>query len=82
MVRTSYGLPSPARDLLLVVTSTPPDTILLGDVDLDGAVNFLDIPAFITLLIAGDYQAEADINIDDVVDFADIPLFIDILVGQ
>lgn len=66
----------------LVVTSTPPDTILLGDVDLDGAVNFLDIPAFITLLIAGDYQAEADINIDDVVDFADIPLFIDILVGQ
>ena len=66
----------------LVVTSTPPDTILLGDVDLDGAVNFLDIPAFITLLIAGDYQAEADINIDDIVDFADIPLFIDILVGQ
>lgn len=55
---------------------------MLGDVDLDGAVNFLDIASFIALLQAGEYQAEADINQDDVVNFSDIPLFIDILTAQ
>ena len=59
-----------------------PAPIVLGDVDLDGAVNFLDIASFIALLQAGEYQAEADINQNDVVNFSDIPLFIDILTAQ
>ncbi len=55
---------------------------ILGDVNLDGAVNFSDIPSFISILISGGYQAEADIDQNDEVDFADIPLFIDILMNQ
>ena len=55
--------------------------VLEGDVNLDGAVTFSDIPAFIGLLQSGDYQAEADANSDTFVDFADIPVFIAILQG-
>ena len=52
---------------------------LLGDVNLDGTVSFLDISPFIAVLSAGDYQFEADVNRDGVVDFLDISPFIGIL---
>lgn len=54
----------------------------LGDVNMDGAVDFSDIPAFIAVLTSGVFQAEADCNQDGVVDFSDIPPFIAILVGS
>ena len=60
----------------VVAAPTPP---LLGDVNLDGDVNFIDISPFIALLTSGDFQAEADINLDDEVSFLDIPHFISIL---
>ena len=56
--------------------------MLKGDVDLDSAVNFSDIPPFIAILSGGGYQAEADCNCDEVVNFADIPAFIAILTGN
>lgn len=65
-----------------LVVTTAPNSFLLGDVNLDGTVDFADIPAFIALLQSGAFQGEADINLDGVVDFADIPLFIDILISQ
>ena len=55
---------------------------LKGDVNLDGVVNFADIPAFIAVLQSGEFQAAADCSCDTVVDFADIPAFIAILSGQ
>ena len=55
--------------------------IFLGDANQDGVVDFSDIPAFIAILLAGDFLEEADVNQDDVVDFADIPPFIEILIG-
>ena len=55
--------------------------ILLGDVNLDGVVDFSDIPAFIAVLQAGGFQAEADINQGGLVSFADITPFIAILIG-
>ena len=55
---------------------------LKGDVDLSGAVDFSDVPAFIGILQAGVFLAEADANCDTVVDFADIPAFIAILQVQ
>ncbi len=57
-------------------------TTLKGDVDLDGAVNFLDIAPFIAILQSGTYQAEADCDCSGAVDFADIPAFIAILQGM
>ena len=57
-------------------------TVLKGDVNLDGAVDFDDIPAFITVLQSGVFQAEADCDCSTVVDFSDIPAFISILQSQ
>lgn len=55
------------------------DSVLLGDVNMDGAVNFLDISPFIGVLSANGFQAEADVNGDDVVNFLDIAVFISLL---
>ena len=55
---------------------------LVGDVDLNGRVDFGDIPAFIAVLQSGGYQIEADANEDGELDFADIPPFIQIIQGD
>jgi len=56
--------------------------IVLGDVNLDGMVDFSDIPAFIAVLSSGEFQAEADCDQSGMVSFADIPAFIAILRGS
>lgn len=56
-------------------------TVLLGDVNLDDAVNFLDIPSFISVLTTGVLQPEADVNLDGAVNFLDIAPFIAVLNG-
>ena len=53
--------------------------VLIGDVNLDGVVNFLDIAPFIFVLQSGTFQAEADANSDGVVNFLDIAPFISFL---
>jgi len=55
--------------------------ILLGDVNQDGVVDFLDISPFIALLSTGEFLTEADVNQDEAVDFLDISPFIEILSG-
>ena len=55
--------------------------VLLGDVNLDGVVDFLDIGPFITVLSGNGFQAEADCDENGVVDFLDIAAFIAILSG-
>ena len=52
---------------------------LLGDVNVDGKVDYLDIAPFIGLLAAGTFQAEADVNESGEVNFLDISPFIGIL---
>ena len=52
---------------------------LLGDVDLNGVVDFLDIGPFITVLTNLTFQAEADCDENGVVEFLDIIHFIGIL---
>ena len=59
-----------------------PEPTLLGDVNRDGVVDFLDISPFIAVLSAGEFQAEADIDQNELVDFLDISPFIGILSGQ
>ena len=51
------------------------ESVLLGDVNLDGVHNFSDIAPFIAVLQSGEFQAEADLNSDGVVNFSDIPHF-------
>ena len=62
-----------------ISVALPATTVLLGDVNLDGIVNFLDISPFIQRLSNQVLQAEADVNQDGVVSFLDISPFIMIL---
>jgi len=57
-------------------------TVLLGDVNTDGVVDFLDISPFIAILAVGGFQEEADIDQNGSVDFLDISPFIQILSGS
>lgn len=54
-------------------------TVLLGDCNLDGTVNFLDISPFIFALSSGSYLAQADCDQNGAVNFLDIAAFIAIL---
>ena len=64
------------------IISVSESIFLLGDCNLDGDVNFLDISAFISILSTGSFLGEADINQDDSVNFLDIAPFISILSGN
>ena len=72
----AFAVPTPG-----FVNGEPIPTDLLGDVNLDGVVDFFDIQPFIDLLGGQMFQFEADINGDEVVDFFDIQPFIDLLAG-
>ena len=61
------------------INGTP---FLLGDVNLDGEISFLDISPFIERLSDMTFQAEADIDQNEVVNFLDISPFIGLLSGQ
>ena len=71
---------APPSPPVLNLNATP--NVLIGDINLDGVVDFFDISPFIELLSASDFQAEADIDGNGVVDFFDISPFIDILSNQ
>jgi len=56
--------------------------ILLGDCDLDGEVDFADVPAFVDVLVSRSFLAEADADQDGDVDFRDIFPFVGILIAE
>lgn len=56
-------------------------SLLLGDINLDGVVDGLDIDPFVTLLTSGGFQAQGDLNSDGVVDGLDIDPFVSVLTG-
>jgi hypothetical protein len=59
----------------------PVSGLLLGDVNLDGEVNGLDVDPFVDVLLSGPYQPEADMNEDQVVNGLDVDPFVDAVVG-
>ena len=60
-------------------TVIEPVLTIVGDVNGDQVVNFLDIAPFIATLSSGDFLDEADINQDESVNFLDISPFIMLL---
>jgi phospholipase/lecithinase/hemolysin len=62
----------------LVLTFIDP---VLGDVNLDGDVNGLDVNPFVDVLLSGPYQPEADMNEDQVVNGLDVDPFVAAVVG-
>ena len=69
------GTPIPANGLAALTA------FLIGDVNLDGVVNLLDVTPFVELVTGGEYQAEADINKDGAVNLLDVAPFVEILTG-
>ena len=53
--------------------------VVLGDVNLDGAVNLSDVNPFVDVLATGEYQAEADVNCDGEVNLSDVNVLVDLL---
>ncbi len=76
------GLPSDRYGFDNISFEADTSTPLLGDVDLNGEVNFLDIGPFIDVLSNNGFQAEADCDESGEVNFLDIGPFIDILAGN
>ena len=60
---------------------TDPTACVLADVDLNGLVDFNDIPAFVSVLLGNMFQCEADCDKNGLVDFNDIPPFVNILLN-
>jgi len=56
-----------------------PATGILGDVNMDGMVNLLDISPFVEILGNNLYQFEADLNEDGIVNLLDIDPFVSLL---
>ena len=73
-VQISIGTVTATRTVQLEVVGT-----LLGDINRDGVVNFLDIAPFITLISTGVFSSEADIDGNGAVNFLDISPFIALL---
>ena len=57
------------------------DEVELGDVNLDGVVNGLDVDPFVSLVTSGTFQDEGDMNEDGVVNGLDVDPFVAAVVG-
>lgn len=57
------------------------DKVLLGDVNMDGSVDLLDVQPFVELVSTGGFLAEGDINEDGFVDLLDVQPFVQLLSG-
>ena len=64
------------------IIAIPQPPTILGDVDQNGIVSFMDIAALVAILNTDTYLEEADCNEDGVVNFLDIAPFIAILSGN
>jgi len=78
---TASDLPSTSIRIETFTVEIMDDDVLKGDVDLNGFVEFADIPPFIQVLIDQGNQPEADADCNGEVEFADIPSFIQLLIA-
>jgi len=78
-MRTLLPIFGIAALLILSTADANAQSSTIGDVNLDGAVNFLDIGPFIDVLVSEEFQAEADVDQNEVVNFLDIAPFVVLL---
>ena len=72
--------PASVADGSLVMLSLA-TTCLPGDVNMDGAVDLLDVSPFVDAITNSSFFCEADINGDGAVDLLDVVPFVEILSG-
>ncbi len=82
---TDYTLP--ASSALIFLNEIPDfSNILMGDVNLDGSVDILDIVTIVDFIVngpmpVGDIFTAADLNSDDAVDIIDIVMLVALIIG-
>jgi len=77
------GVRVPIGIVVVPIEPEPPvEPVLLGDCNVDGVVNFVDIASFIAVLSSGGYLPEADVDENQDVNFEDISVFVEILLDQ
>lgn len=69
-----------SRSMAFGFESTP--KVLLGDVDMNGVVNLLDVAPFVDHVSTGTFQLEADVNLDGNVNLLDVGPFVSLLSGS
>lgn len=74
--RSNFG-----SGVAVVAANITVEECLLGDVNIDGQINLLDVGPFINQLSSGQFQCEADVNVDGVVNLLDVEPFIELLAG-
>jgi hypothetical protein len=67
---------------MMTLYEMPGGVTVLGDVNLDGIVNGLDVDPFVDVLLNGPYQATADMNEDGVLNGLDVDFFVAAVVGS
>ncbi len=78
---SATGSDTISNNATLTITLVLDGEPLLGDINLDGNVNLLDVAPFVDLITAGQFQAEGDINGDGIVNLLDVGPFVDLLTG-
>ena len=66
---------------LLRAESPQKKDCMIGDVNMDGDINLLDVDFFVAAVKAGDFLCEADCNEDGEVNLLDVDFFVAILQG-
>lgn len=72
-----FGINTPAYVAIDELQLDP--EVLLGDINLDGSVDLLDVSPFVSLLAIGEFLEHADINQDGEVDLLDVQPFVNLL---
>ena len=57
------------------------DSQELGDINLDGFINIVDVVATINIILDDDYNIIIDMNQDDSIDILDVVLIIDVILN-
>ena len=65
----------------IVAANVVVEECILGDVNLDGQINLLDVGPFVEKLGTQEFQCEVDINLDGLVNLLDVNPFIGLLSG-
>ena len=79
---TEFGAQELARIEVASLMSLVDFDLVLGDCNLDGFVNFGDIPPLSDALTTGIYLEQGDCNLDGDVNFLDVPSFVAILTAR
>ena len=58
------------------------ENMLVGDINLDGSINVLDVVVLVNLILSGEVLETADINQDNSVNVLDVVTLVNLILGD